>query len=149
LSPRNLHATAIVLGDRGLVITGPSGSGKTTLAFSLLQHAAGLGLFSAFVADDQVLPRVCGGRLIVDAPAPIAGLAEVFGLGPRQVPHVTAATVDLVVDLVPPTQSERLPEPAMIEIYGVAIPQLRLPARNIVQARLVIAAWLGWPPCKQ
>ncbi|RWH23488.1 MAG: HPr kinase/phosphorylase, partial [Mesorhizobium sp.] len=34
----NIHATAILIGDRGVLITGPSGAGKTTLALTLIDH---------------------------------------------------------------------------------------------------------------
>ncbi|TIX38552.1 MAG: HPr kinase/phosphorylase, partial [Mesorhizobium sp.] len=35
VQPENIHGTAILIGDRGILITGPSGLGKTTLALAL------------------------------------------------------------------------------------------------------------------
>ncbi|TIU15608.1 MAG: HPr kinase/phosphorylase, partial [Mesorhizobium sp.] len=32
----NIHGTALLIGECGVLITGPSGSGKTTLALTLL-----------------------------------------------------------------------------------------------------------------
>ena len=32
----NIHATAVVLGTRGILFTGPSGSGKSMLAFACI-----------------------------------------------------------------------------------------------------------------
>ena len=54
--PDNLHASAVVLGDRGIVIAGESGAGKTQLALELLSHARSFGLFARLVADDQIFP---------------------------------------------------------------------------------------------
>ncbi len=51
----NIHATAIVVGKTGLLFSGPSGWGKSMLAFTCMTEARRLGLFTALVADDQVL----------------------------------------------------------------------------------------------
>lgn len=147
LHATNLHATGVVLGDRGLLITGPSGSGKTTLALALVERASEIGLFSAFIADDQSLIAARNGRLVCHAPLEIAGLAEVFGLGPRAIQHSPAAMIDLVVDLAP--QTERFPAPQEVQLEGISLPILRLPQRNMLQSRLAIAAWLGWPPVQK
>ena len=64
----NLHATAIVVGATGILITGPSGSGKSEMALSLLETARGRGLYSALVSDDQVLVSVQNGRLLAETP---------------------------------------------------------------------------------
>lgn len=46
---RHLHASAVALGPRGLLILGAAGAGKTTLALALVALGAEL------VADDRVL----------------------------------------------------------------------------------------------
>ena len=51
----NVHGTAIVIGTTGLIFVGPSGSGKTAAALHCIGRAGAHGLFSALVADDQVL----------------------------------------------------------------------------------------------
>ena len=81
--PRNIHATALLAGDCGLLITGASGAGKSTLALALIGHFRSLGLFSRLVADDQLFISGHGGRLVCQAPPTIAGLAEVAGIGPQ------------------------------------------------------------------
>lgn len=48
-----LHARALILGDRAVVVAGPNGAGKTTLLLHLL-HAAG----ARFVANDRVVIRI-------------------------------------------------------------------------------------------
>ncbi len=59
----NIHGTALVLGDRGILVTGPSGSGKTTLALALVGHFCTHGRFARLVA--MVAP---GGMLLVGPP---------------------------------------------------------------------------------
>ena len=70
----NLHATAIVLGATGILITGPSGAGKSALALSLLRAGRLHGLYASLVADDQVLVSALNGRAVAAAPPATAGL---------------------------------------------------------------------------
>ena len=107
----NIHATALVLGDRGVLITGPSGSGKTTLALTLIERCAAQQRFARLVGDDQLFVAARGGRLVASVPDTIAGLAEVHGLGPRPLPALANAVIDLVVRLVPERDAPRLAGP--------------------------------------
>lgn len=142
----NLHATAVVLGDRGVLITGPSGSGKTTLALALIESEAG---HAALVSDDQCLLEGCHGRLIARAPDSISGLVEVRGLGPAPIDARREAVIDLVVELTPPDQAERMPAAQTRDVQGVALPLLVLPQRHAPGARQAIRGWLGLPPLLQ
>ncbi len=103
-----------------MLIRGASGAGKSTLALRCLE--AGFRL----VADDRVVVWVSEGKVYGKAPAPLAGLIEVRGVG-IVTPSATErlAQVDLVVDLGP--AAERLPDPTTLEIAGVALPHLTLP----------------------
>ena len=141
----NIHATALVLGDRGVLITGPSGSGKTTLALTLLDRCAQQ-RFARLVGDDQLFVAARGGRLVASAPDTIAGLAEVHGLGPRLLPALANAVIDLIVRLVPECDAPRLPDPSSETIAGIAIPLLVLPSRSASAASLAVTAWLAAPP---
>ncbi|RUY09959.1 HPr kinase/phosphorylase, partial [Mesorhizobium sp. M7A.F.Ca.US.005.03.2.1] len=38
VQPENIHATMVLIGERGILITGASGSGKTGLALALIDH---------------------------------------------------------------------------------------------------------------
>lgn len=139
----NLHATAFVLGDRGLVMTGPSGAGKTTLALFLVDRAAAQGRFAALVADDQVFVEFRQGSLIVRRPPAIAGLAERRGPGPLPVRSIAAARIDGIVELVAPDRAPRLEDEPVMEIAGVALARLRLAAGEAFAAALAVEAWLG------
>ena len=64
----NIHATAVLLGDRGVLITGASGAGKTTLALALVHECRSRGWFAALVADDQLFLSSQGGHLLCSVP---------------------------------------------------------------------------------
>lgn len=142
----NRHATALVVGDRGLLIEGPSGSGKTTLALELVAAAAARGVFARLVSDDQVMLAVLNDRLIAHAPRPIAGLVEARGHGPAPVPFLPAAVIDLMIRLVPENEAPRVAEGAVAAIEGVALPLISLPLRQARHAVHALAARLHLPP---
>lgn len=107
--PVNIHATAIVVGTRGILFTGPSGSGKSMLAFSCIAAARRQGAFAALVADDQVLISRHGNHLLAERPETIAGLIELRGSGIAKVESLPAAALDLAVEVVSLPESDRLP----------------------------------------
>jgi serine kinase of HPr protein (carbohydrate metabolism regulator) len=146
LPESNIHGTALVLGDRGVLITGPSGSGKTTLALTLIREFLAAGSFARLVADDQIFVRQRHCRVIVAAPRTIAGLAEAYGLGPRPLPHLESAVIDLVVRLVPEADALRLTDPLTETVANIVLPRLDLPSRNGTASSLAVAAWLKASP---
>ena len=143
---QNIHGTALLLGDRGLLVTGPSGAGKTTLALALISRFCAQGLFCRLVGDDQLFAAGHGGRLVCRAPATIAGLAEVPGIGPRPLAFEPAAVIDLVVRLVPAAQMPRFQEEARESIAGCDLPCLEMAARDAVSALPAVASRLGLAP---
>lgn len=129
-----LHGTAIALGSDGVLLRGPSGSGKSDLALRLIDEGGRL------VADDQTELRLIGGRLRMSAPQAIAGRIEVRGLGILRVETVPSAVLRLVVDLVPSTAVERLPEPQACELLGCRVPLVALaPFEASATAKLRLA----------
>lgn len=142
MAQNHVHATALLLGDRGILISGPSGSGKTTLALALIERFRGCDRFARLVADDQLLVHPWWDRLVAASPETIAGLAEVHGLGPRPVAYMPSAVVDLAVRLVAQIDAPRLSDPQVETIAGVSLPRLDLPARNTTASCLAISAWL-------
>jgi len=120
-----VHASAVLVGPRAVLIRGPAGSGKSRLALALLQ-AGGTALpFTRLVGDDRVHLEAANGRLLVRPAETLAGLIEVRGLGIRKVPFEHAAVVGIVVDLAA-ADSERLPAPksAVAEVAGIMLPRL-------------------------
>ena len=103
-----IHASAVLVGARALLIRGPSGSGKSRLALALIDAARGGPLaFARLVADDRAHVEASHGRLLVRPAPALAGLIEVRGLGIMRLPYEPVAAVGLVVDLA--ADAERLP----------------------------------------
>ena len=117
-----VHASAAVVGGRGVLIRGRSGSGKSSLLLALLTTVPD----AVLVADDRVALSAEAGRLSAAVPAAIAGQMEVRGLGIVQRPHVSPVLVDLVVDLLPLEECPRLPAPdeRATTLVGVAVPRV-------------------------
>lgn len=145
-----LHGSCLGVGDAGVLLLGPPGSGKSDLALRLIdQPGTGIsgGVKSArLVADDQVVVRLEGGRLIASAPPVIAGRMEIRGLGLVALPHRAEVTLDLAVRLTNREAIERLPdmEKSRFEILGVTLPLILIdPASASAPARIRAAVdWL-------
>lgn len=130
-----VHATSVEIDGFAVLIRGPSGSGKSDLALRLMEGGAML------VADDQTALSAEGGRLFVGVPETIAGKIEVRGIGILRVPHRARAPLALVVDLVPPKDVERLPEPSSAAFLGLMVPRLALAAfeaSSVAKVRLAM-----------
>lgn len=145
MSPPTVHATAVVIGETGVLIRGASGSGKTSLAFALVDAAQGSGLYAAFVADDRVALTVVNGRLVAHCPETIAGVAERRGRGIEKVEHLPSTVIRLVADLVEAGTMARLPEATEeeIEIEGLRLPRQAIPARQTVVSLPLLRAALS------
>ena len=60
----SVHACAVLVGARAILIRGPAGSGKSRLALALIQAAeTGRLPFARLLADDRVRPEAHHGRL--------------------------------------------------------------------------------------
>jgi serine kinase of HPr protein (carbohydrate metabolism regulator) len=134
-----VHASAVLVGSRALLIRGPSAAGKSSLALSLLLAAqSGLLRFARLVGDDRVHLEARHGRLLVGPAPAIAGLIEVRGVGIRQVPHEPLAVVGAVVDLAA-ADAERLPaEPATTTVCGLELPRLAVAAGHGALAQVLV-----------
>jgi serine kinase of HPr protein (carbohydrate metabolism regulator) len=125
-----IHASAVLVGRKAVLIRGPAGSGKSQLAFALIEAAAAGTLnFARLVADDRTHVEACGGRLLAHPAPALAGLIEVRGLGIRRLPYEPLAAVGLAVDLHA-SDADRHPLPEVMEttIEGVTLPRLPIAA---------------------
>ncbi|WP_434054039.1 MAG: HPr kinase/phosphatase C-terminal domain-containing protein [Roseibium sp.] len=140
MSAQTVHANCLVVGTRGIVIQGPSGSGKSELTDLLIEAAGNKGNLGVLVADDRVYLSSCRGTLVARVPETISGLMEVRGRGVVETVSMSAAKVDLLVDLKPLGEIERLPESAFgsRKLGGVLVPVCTCPQnRPWESARLI------------
>jgi hypothetical protein len=126
------HATALVMGDRGVLLRGHSGAGKSLLALLLVDRCKAAGRFACLVADDRVHLEAVAGRLVCSVPPAIAGLVEIRGSGPQPVDFERSAVLDLVVDLA--EGAPRYPEQESVVLEGVAVGYLALVAGDLLGA---------------
>jgi HPr kinase/phosphorylase len=123
-----VHASAVLVGPRAVLIRGPAGAGKSRLAWGLIQAVeCGRITFARLVGDDRIELAAAHGRLLARAAPALAGLIEVHGLGIRRLDHEPVAVVGLVVDLATP-EGQRLPGAADREIVvaGIKLPRLAI-----------------------
>jgi HPr kinase/phosphorylase len=122
-----LHANALALGEKGLLLRGPSGAGKSALTLALIARFEASGAFARLVGDDRVRVESHGGRLVARPHPAIAGLIEVRGIGPVRVPFEKACRLSALVDVGRPGETPaRFPEEAekKVVLQGVALPRL-------------------------
>ena len=142
----SIHASAVLVGNRAVLIRGPSGSGKSRLAFDLiLAGRSGQIAPALLVGDDRVHLGAREGQLIVKPAPALAGLIEIRGLGIRRCDFAMEAVVGLLVDLEA-VDAARLPPPQVLtaQLSGIIIPRIPVgigyDARPLVIAALTMAA---------
>jgi HPr kinase/phosphorylase len=95
-----LHASAVIIGEDGVLICGPAGAGKSSLAFALIAAAEAAGMFARLVGDDRIEVELRGGRLIARGHPLIFGKIERRGQGIFEMPALPAAIVRLIITLM-------------------------------------------------
>ena len=124
-----VHASAVLVGARAILIRGPSGAGKSRLALRLIEvaqdRAFGALRFARLVGDDRVYLEPAHSRLVVRPAEQLAGLIEIRGVGIRKIEYEPRAVVGLVVDLAA-QDAARHPETERQHtvIAGVKLPRL-------------------------
>ena len=130
-----IHASALVIGEKGVLIRGASGAGKSALALAMIEAARGASLFARLIGDDRVLLSRAGPHAVARPHPAIAGLIEKRGQGLASVKHEPGALLSCVIDLiaqgahgadVPPRMPAAQDLIAIIE--SVELPRLMLPA---------------------
>lgn len=119
LSSETVHASAVAIGGRAVLIGGLPGRGKSDLALRLIDRGARL------ISDDYTFIRRIEGKAVASAPATILGKIEMRGVGLVELETEQDVPVALFVDLDEPPA--RLPEPGEARmIAGVPIPTISL-----------------------
>lgn len=126
-----IHGTCVELCGSGVLLRGSSGSGKSDLALRLIDGGASL------VADDRVNLEVLDGILTASAPANLAGMIEVRGMGIMRVPFIPRTAIGLIIDLVDEDAVERMPKPMVCRLLGVEAPLMRLSPQSASAAARV------------
>lgn len=139
----SLHATLVLIGEAGVLITGPSGAGKSALALALLGKAAALGRHARLIGDDRVQVTLAGGRVIGRGHPRIPGQIEARGAGIMCTETAESAVLHAV--LVLDDQAPRLPaaDNPQHAILGVALPAMALrPDQDLDGKAHLVLAWL-------
>jgi serine kinase of HPr protein (carbohydrate metabolism regulator) len=119
ISSETVHASAVAIEGRAVLIGGLSGTGKSDLALRLIDRGATL------ISDDYCDVRRVEGHARASAPANILGMIEMRGVGIVEMATEQQVPIGLFVDL--DRAPERMPEPGETRsLAGVAVPVLRL-----------------------
>jgi HPr kinase/phosphorylase len=148
VSAQSIHASAVLVGERAVLIRGPSGAGKSRLALALID-AGRIGQLpkTMLIGDDRVRLETRDGAVTIRGAAEIEGLIEVRGLGIRRSPFVPLGQLSLVVDLSA-ADAERLPPPSAMVIFldGIEIPRIPVGAGH--DPLPLVVAWFTTAPEK-
>lgn len=148
MSNNIVHATAVAIDGRGILLLGPSGSGKSEMALRLIDRGAIL------VSDDAVAIDTVGDMPVVTSVQNIKGKLEIRGIGICEMQSLDSAPLRMIVELVDAV--DRMPVSTLTQtICGYMIPSIKLVPFEISAAiklecalRSIIDAGL-WPVAEQ
>jgi HPr kinase/phosphorylase len=135
-----IHATAVAIDGRAVLLRGQPGAGKSDLALRLIDAGAEL------VTDDQSELFRRDDMIFVRPPRRISGLIEVRGIGILRIAALAEAPVVLIADLVAGDRVERMPERRREPFLGLSLPVIALApfeASTPAKLRLVVRAFGG------
>lgn len=131
-----VHASAVQMDGRGVLILGPSGSGKSALALRLIA------LGGVLIADDRVILTRRDATLWAEAPAALAGLIEARHVGLIRTAHAPGPIV-LVADLGQ-TCTERLPPIRNTCVKDMLLPLVLGPLTDHLSSAISLLLRGGW-----
>jgi HPr kinase/phosphorylase len=127
-----LHATAVAVDGRGLLILGASGTGKSSLALDLLALGATL------ISDDGVWLQTAPDLALLERPAQATGAIEARHVGLIRVgTTLAAAPLVLAVDL-DRAETDRLPPLRTIALGDRRIPMLHAAGQHRLAPALLL-----------
>ena len=138
-----LHATAIVIGEKGVLLVGASGAGKSALAERLIAEAQMAGQFARLIGDDRIAVTRVGEHLIATGHPTIRGRIERRGIGIVSSDHIDSAVLAGIVEIIP--SPERLPAEPLPTFHhaGVNLPLLTLrDDRDLSTRAHLVLDWL-------
>jgi HPr kinase/phosphorylase len=137
---QSIHATALLIGEIGLLVTGRSGAGKSRLVPDVAQRLAPAPV--RLIADDRVRLCNCGGRLVARPVAGFLGKIELRGIGIAEHPAMPSAVIRGLVALSD-RPGQRLPDQPLENetLLDVELPLLRLQKGSDASASFVTR----WP----
>jgi hypothetical protein len=124
--PTYIHATAVKIGEAGVLIRGPSRAGKSSLALALLAEAARLSWYGRLIGDDRIGIERCGASLILRGHPAILGKIERRGEGILDVAWEPSGIAHYVIDLLP-EKFDAVFEAYMTLLENLPVPLFRLP----------------------
>ncbi len=135
-----IYATAVAIEGHAVLLRGFSGVGKSDLGLRLIDAGAQL------VADDQCELERRDEAILVRAPAAIAGLIEVRGLGILRIDALAEAPLAMIADLVPSNLIERMPARRRERLLGIDVAVTAIPpfeASGVAKLHYMLGALTG------
>lgn len=125
-----VHASTVMVKGQAVVLFGASGSGKSATALEMMALGAVL------VTDDRTILTKDGPDIVATCPETIRGKIEARGVGILHAASVDSAPVALFVDMRH-VETERLPEPRTLTVFGLQRPLLHKVERGYFPAALM------------
>lgn len=126
-----IHASALNIETKGLLIRGPSRAGKSQLVLALLDAAAEKGLFHSLIGDDRLNIYAQDGYVAASPHPLIAGMIEDRPHGIVQRPYLPTSHIHAVIDLDNKATSAI---PAQVALQGpmhIILENIRLPCLTL------------------
>ncbi len=146
MSANPIHANALVLDGVGVVIRGASGSGKSRLTYALLEAAgcrpsnevgARTTADTALIGDDYITLDA-DEQLLASPALNLPGRIEVRGIGILGLPWREKVPLALLVDLMPVSDIERLPDARTTALLNHTLGHVAVPIGDLAHQMLLV-----------
>jgi HPr kinase/phosphorylase len=135
-----IHASAVCVEGKAILILGKSGFGKSTFALDLLDQCSIRGIEAILICDDQIGVETIKESINLHAPIALRGMIEIYGSGIHKIPFVESAQLFMTVRLVEASEIVRMPVSQELEILpSVFVSCLDLPNKSFAAVRILLA----------